>query len=85
MKLPKTSILKQLEIRLSSDPASPHSATLKSLIKALCLREQHDLTALYQLTHEDFRLAMSIIENWRLDQFTGRKDRLRELADLPVQ
>jgi hypothetical protein len=84
MNFPKTNILKQLEIRLSNEPDSPHSTTLRNLVKALCMKERHDLAALYELTHEDFKLAMSIMENWRLDQFTGRKDRLRELADLPV-
>lgn len=52
------------------------------IIKALYLNQKHDLAALYELPHEDFKLAMSIIENWRLDQFTSRKDRLGELAGI---
>jgi hypothetical protein len=76
--------LKRLEIRLRNEPDAPHNETLKSLVKALYLKEKHDLSALYELTHEDFKLALSIIENWRLDQFTVRKNRLVELAGLAV-
>lgn len=75
-------VVKQLDTRLRSEPHAPHSETLKDLIKALYLNEKHDLSALYELAHEDFKLAMSIIEHWRLYQFTARREQLGELAGL---
>lgn len=72
--------LKQLKKRLQSGPAGPHRAILRHLVQALYLGEPLDLAALYELNHEDFKLALAILGNWRLDRFTEQKERLWELA-----
>ncbi|MBZ0091414.1 MAG: hypothetical protein ACYC2R_16405 [Burkholderiales bacterium] len=79
----KTNILKRLERCLADDPDHPHHAVFKALVRALCLKEKFDLATLYELPYEDFELAISIMESWRLDRYTKTKGRLRELVDLP--
>lgn len=76
-------MLKQLEKRLAGEPNSPDNATFKGLIKALCLQEAFDIAVLYELTYQDFELAMSVMKNWRLDRYTKTKNRLTELAGMP--
>ncbi|MGD9787939.1 MAG: hypothetical protein AB7U30_08300 [Sulfuricellaceae bacterium] len=72
--------LKQLKKRLHAEPAGPHAAILRHLVQSLYLGEPLDLPALYELDHEDFKLALSILGSWRLDRFTDQKERLWELA-----
>jgi hypothetical protein len=72
--------LKQLKKRLQSGPAGPHRAILRHLVQALHQGEPLHLAALYELNHEDFKLALAILGNWRLDRFTEQKERLWELA-----
>ncbi|MHB1173898.1 MAG: hypothetical protein ACYCZJ_02075 [Sulfuriferula sp.] len=79
----KMNTLKQLEQCLASDPDNPHHAVFKELIRALCLKEKFDLAALYELPYDDFDLAISIMQNWRLDRYTKTKARLRVLVGLP--
>ncbi len=76
-------ILKKLEQGLASDPGNPHHAVFKELVRALCLKKKFDLAALYELPYDDFDLAISIMQNWRLDRYTKTKARLRILLGLP--
>jgi hypothetical protein len=78
-------ILKQLEQRLIGKPEDPDNAIFKNLVQALCMKEKLDLAALYELSYEDFGLAIAIMKNWRLDRYTKTKDRLRELVCLPAE
>jgi hypothetical protein len=78
-------ILKQLEQRLISKPKDPDNAFFKNLVHALCQKEKLDLATLYELSYEDFELAIAIMKHWRLDRYTKTKDRLRELVCLPAE
>lgn len=75
--------LKKLEKRLIAKPGSYENDFFRCLVESLCLKEKLDMAALYALPYEDFKLAMAILEDWRLDQYTKTKERLRELLLLP--
>lgn len=75
--------LKKLEKRLIAKPGSCDNDFFRCLVESLCLKEKLDMAALYALPYEDFKLAMAILEDWRLDQYTKTKERLRELLLLP--
>ncbi len=77
-------ILKQLEQRLVSKPSDPDNAVFVSLVQALCCGGRLDMAGLYELSYDDFELAIAIMKSWRLDRYTKTKDRLRELACLPA-
>ncbi|MCE5182770.1 MAG: hypothetical protein LLG15_13355 [Betaproteobacteria bacterium] len=75
--------LKKLEKCLIKKPGSHDTAVFRHLVEALCLKEKLDLSALYELPYDDFNLALEIMKDWRLDQYTKTKQRLRELVLLP--
>jgi|GEM_PF-1973491 len=72
--------LKQLKKRLHSEPSSFHVAVFGHLIQSLYRQEPLKLSVLYELDHEDFKLALAILNNWRLDRFTEKKEQLWELT-----
>jgi hypothetical protein len=75
--------LKKLEKRLIGEPGSRENDFFRHLVEVLCLKEKLDMAVLYELPYDDFKLAMAIMQDWRLDQYTKTKDRLRELVLLP--
>lgn len=75
--------LKKLEKCLIKKPGSPDTIVFRHLVEALCLKEKFDLSELYDLSYDDFNLALEIMKDWRLDQYTKTKQRLRELVLLP--
>ncbi|BCB28052.1 hypothetical protein SKTS_29380 [Sulfurimicrobium lacus] len=77
--------LKKLEKRLIGKPGSKGNEFFRHLVEALCLKEKLSLAELYQLPYDDFKLAMAIMQDWRLDQYTKTKERLREVVLLPQE
>lgn len=77
--------LKKLEKRLINKPGSDENDFFRHLVEALCLKEKLDLAELYEMPYDDFKLAMAIMQDWRLDQYTKTKERLRELVLLPQE
>ena len=75
--------LKTLEKRLIGKPDSSDNIFFRHLVEALSLKGKLDMTELYELPYDDFKLAMAIMGDWRLDQYTKTKERLRELVLLP--
>jgi hypothetical protein len=77
--------LKTLEKCLIGNPGCSNNEFFKHLIEALCLKGKLDMAALYELPYVDFKLAIAIMKDWRLDQYTTTKERLRELVLLPQE
>lgn len=75
--------LKKLEKCLIGQSCGQDNKFFSRLVEALCLKGNLDLAELYELPYDDFKLAMDIMKDWRLDQYTKTKDRLRELVLLP--
>lgn len=77
--------LKTLEKCLIDKPGCSNNQFFTRLVEALCLKGNLDMAELYALPYDDFKLALSIMKDWRLDQYTKTKERLRELVMLPPQ
>lgn len=75
--------LKTLEKCLIGKPGCSNNDFFKHLVEVLCLKGKLDLAELYELPYDDFKLALAIMKEWRLDQYTKTKERLRELVLLP--
>lgn len=74
-------ILKKFEKRLlGSCKDDTACLVLKRLVKALCLNEDFRLSEIYELSYDDFELALNIMKDWRLDRYTKTKERLREIV-----
>ena len=74
--------LKKIEKRLLKNPGEPASLVFKNLIKSLYLRENFDLSSIYDLDYDDFEMALAILKEWRLDRYTKTKGRLKELLEI---
>lgn len=74
-------ILKKVEKRLlglhKDDPAN---LVLMRLVKSLCLNENFNLSEIYELSYDDFELALGIMKDWRLDCHTKTRDRILEIV-----
>jgi hypothetical protein len=75
--------LKTLEKCLIGKPGCSSNEFFRRLVESLCLKGKLDLAELYELPYDDFKLALAIMQDWRLDQYTKSKERLRELVLLP--
>jgi hypothetical protein len=74
-------ILKKLEKRLlSGHKEDPAYLVLMRLAKSLCQNENFKLSEIYELSYDDFELALNIMKDWRLDRYTKTKERLREIV-----
>lgn len=70
-------ILKKLEKRLTSaDKDDSASLVLIQLVKSLCLNESFNLSEIYELSYDDFQLALGIMKDWRLECHTKIGDRI---------
>ncbi|GAO37584.1 hypothetical protein SCT_3020 [Sulfuricella sp. T08] len=73
--------LKKLEKRLlgmhKDDPAK---LVLIRLVKSLCLKEDFNLSEIYELSYDDFELALDIMKDWRLDCYSKTRERILEIV-----
>ena len=55
--------------QIEKDPSSDASRALARLVVALQDEASFDVACLYKLDYETFRLALAILEEWRLDRY----------------
>jgi hypothetical protein len=68
---------------VSENADSSEAQSLIELAIALETGDQYALTKLYELNHAEFKLAMGMIDDWRLDRHYLSKLRLLDHAELP--
>ncbi len=61
--------LKAIRKRIEADPTSQSSQTFVALVVALAEERAFDLSKLYELDYEMFQLALSLMNEWRLDRY----------------
>lgn len=76
-------ILKELEQRLLKDPQSPDNQILGNLVKALCMGDAFKIADLYELSHNDFEIALKVMKNWRTSRYTKTRERLKGMVAEP--
>jgi hypothetical protein len=72
--------LKDARRRIERDPQALSSRALASMVLALQLETSFDVGSLYDLDYETFELAMSILQEWRLDRYYARKLKLFDIS-----
>ena len=66
--------------QIERDPESESSRALVRLVLALQNESSFDVACLYKLDYETFRLALSILEEWRLDHYYASKLKLFDIS-----
>jgi hypothetical protein len=66
--------------KIHAEPEHVVSRTLSDLITSLDSGGQFDLNRLYQLNYSDFSLAMSLLQQWRLDSYCYERGTLAKAA-----
>ena len=72
-------ILKQLEQRLLKDPQDAETQILTSFVHALCMDQNFELAKLYELSYDNFELALKVLKNWRTSRYTKTRERIKEM------
>lgn len=73
--------LKKIEKRILKNPDEPASQVFRELVKALDQKEDFNLATIYELDYDDFKLAMEVLQDWRLDRYAKTRKRLKALPD----
>ena len=74
-------VLKELEQHLLHNTQDPENLILMSLVKALCMGEDFKLIELYDLSHNNFELALKVMKNWRTSRYTKTRDRIKAMVE----
>lgn len=77
-------VLKQLEQRLLNDPQDADNKILGSLVHALCMDQDFKLAKLYELSYDNFELALKVMKNWRTSRYTKTRERIRNIVETPA-
>ncbi|MFA7241852.1 MAG: hypothetical protein WC091_17200 [Sulfuricellaceae bacterium] len=77
--------LEQLEQSLLVYPQDADNQILRSFIHALCLEKDYKLAELFELSYNNFALALKVMENWRTDRYTKSRERIKETLNEPAK
>lgn len=73
-------VLKQLEQRLLKDPQDAENIILGSFVHALCMDQDFKLARLYELSYDNFDLALKVMKNWRTSRYTKTRERIKGMV-----
>ncbi|KQP15561.1 hypothetical protein [Pseudorhodoferax sp. Leaf265] len=65
---------------IASNPHSDPARVLRDLVVALESHEKFELERLYGVDLKTFELAVSLIQEWRLDRYFAKKGKLVDLS-----
>ncbi len=65
---------------IQANPESPSSKVLSALVRSLSQDEDFEVSSLYNLSADEFDLAMHVIQDWRLDRYYMGKTKVFDLA-----
>ncbi len=74
--------IKKVAKYVVSNPDAPDAKALLALAVALETKAPYELHQLYELSREQFKLALGLIEDWRLDRHYLSKLRLLDHAEV---
>ena len=72
--------IKQVRRLIKNDPASATAQAFSDLILALESEAASPIKGLYQISPDDFDLAIQLLKDWRLDRFYEGKAKAFDLA-----
>ncbi len=76
--------IKRVAKFVANNPDSGDTPALLELAVALETGAEYPFTRLYELSHEGFKLALGMIDDWRLDRHYLSKLTLLDHAELQV-
>lgn len=65
---------------IEREPDSDAAKMLASLVLALEAESAFDIACLYRIDYDHFKLAICLLEEWRLDRYYAGKGRLFDLS-----
>lgn len=65
---------------IAKDPQVESAKLLARLVLALESESQFSVADLYRLDYDSFKLALSLLDEWRLDRYYAGKGRLFDLS-----
>ena len=75
--------IKKARKMIESDPKSSTSQTFAEFILALENETPYQLRALYDLSGDDFKICMEILNEWRIDRYyAGKKKAVKAAMNL---
>lgn len=72
--------IKEARKLMEKSPDSSGAKILSRLVLALESEGNFQITELYQLDYNDFKLAMEILQEWRIDRHYASKSKLFETS-----
>lgn len=72
--------IKEARKFIQQDPADPSAQTLARLVLALESEADFPISDIYQLDFDRFKLALEILEEWRIDRYYAGKARLFDIS-----
>lgn len=72
--------LKAARQQIENDPRSDSSRVLTRLVLALQDKGSLELSALYELDHDTFKLALRVLDEWRVDRYYAKKLKLFDIS-----
>ncbi len=72
--------IKKARRLIETNPESSAAKTLANLVRALESDEKFALADLYDLSYDDFDIAIGILKEWRLDRYYSGKAKLHDLS-----
>jgi len=72
--------IKELRKYLEKDSSSDSARTLAGLAAALAEERDFPLAELYQLNYNEFRLAIDLMKDWRLDRYYASRLQLLDFV-----
>lgn len=72
--------IKKARKLIESNPQSGAAKILANLVRALESDEKFAIADLYDLSYDDFEVAIGILKEWRLDRYYASKAKLHDLS-----
>ncbi len=72
--------IKKARRLIEANPESGAAKILAKLVRALESDEKFALADLYDLSYDDFDIAIGILKEWRLDRYFAGKVKLHDLS-----
>lgn len=72
--------IKELRKWLEKNPSTESARTLARLVKALAEERSFPLSELYQLSYDEFELALELLKDWRLDRYYAARIKLFDVV-----
>ena len=72
--------IKKARRLIETNPDSGAAKTLANLVRALESDEKLALADLYDLSYDDFEIAIGILKEWRLERYYSGKAKLHDLS-----